>query len=70
MLQLMCTLEVLGIKSVQSLRARRRDDRGQTAAEYMGIIVIVSAVIVLIAATDIKTTISQAIQTSVASIAG
>lgn len=51
MLQLMCTLQVLGLRAVESVQRRvERSDRGQTAAEYLGIVVVVAAIIAALAA--------------------
>ncbi|GAB6899776.1 hypothetical protein [Kineosporia succinea] len=51
-------------------RVRRRDDRGQTAAEYMGIVVIVAIIIVAIATSGIGTTIAGNITTKISQIFG
>jgi Flp pilus assembly pilin Flp len=55
MLQLMCTLRVAGLRVASSLNRRRSDERGQTAAEYLGIIVIVAIIIAAIATSSLKT---------------
>lgn len=48
----------------------RRDDRGQTAAEYLGIIVLVGAIVVAITKLKIGTTIADAIAAQVKAITG
>jgi len=68
MLQLMCTFQVLGVRAVESLRRRMRDDRGQTAAEYMGIVVIVAIIIAAIVATKPGQTIANDIKTKIQDI--
>jgi pilus assembly protein Flp/PilA len=70
MLHLMCALHTLGVKNMEALGQRRHDDRGQTAAEYLGIIVVVAAIVVAITGTDIGTTIKDAITTKINEIAG
>ncbi|MER7945955.1 Flp family type IVb pilin [Streptomyces sp. NPDC096079] len=47
-----------------------RGDRGQTAVEYLGIIVVVVAIVIAITGTDIGTTIMTAIKNKVAELAG
>jgi pilus assembly protein Flp/PilA len=69
MLQLMATLEVMGIKAVESLKERRRDDRGQTAAEYLGIVVVIGAIIGVLATTDIGTALKTAITGAITKVA-
>lgn len=69
MLHLMCTLQTLGVQTRHALR-KRPDDRGQTAAEYLGIIVVVAAIVLAIAGTDIGNTIKTAITTKINEIAG
>jgi Flp pilus assembly pilin Flp len=70
MLQLVSTLHVLGIKVGESVRRRAQGDSGQTAAEYMGIIVIVALIIVAIKGSGLDATISGAITTAITSITG
>ena len=50
MLQLMCTLQVLGFRAVEDIKAKLKDDRGQTAAEYLGIVVVVAGIIAALVA--------------------
>lgn len=64
MLQLVCTLQTMGV----TLRRRLTEDRGQTAAEYMGIIVIVALIIAAIAASSLKTDIASNITKKVQEI--
>jgi pilus assembly protein Flp/PilA len=45
-------------------------DRGQTAVEYLGIIVVVVAIVVAIAGTDIGTSIMGAITTEITKLTG
>ncbi|MFD4374391.1 Flp family type IVb pilin [Streptomyces sp. NPDC058486] len=47
-----------------------RGDRGQTAVEYLGIIVVVVAIVVAITGTDIGTTILTAIKNKIADLTG
>lgn len=48
----------------------RSRDRGQTAVEYLGIIVVVVAIVVAITGTDIGTTIMTAIKNKIAELTG
>ncbi|MFE5911807.1 Flp family type IVb pilin [Streptomyces wedmorensis] len=48
----------------------RRDDRGQTAVEYLGIIVVVVAIVVAITGTDIGQSIKTAITEKIADLTG
>ncbi|MDX2559643.1 Flp family type IVb pilin [Streptomyces sp. TX20-6-3] len=47
-----------------------RGDRGQTAVEYLGIIVVVVAIVVAITGTDIGQSIKDAIATKIAELTG
>ncbi|MFF8411820.1 Flp family type IVb pilin [Streptomyces omiyaensis] len=47
-----------------------RGDRGQTAVEYLGIIVVVAAIIIAITGTDIGTSILNAIRDKISDITG
>ncbi|MFF8804096.1 Flp family type IVb pilin [Streptomyces omiyaensis] len=47
-----------------------RGDRGQTAVEYLGIIVVVVAIVIAITGTDIGTTILTAIKNKIADLTG
>lgn len=50
MLHLMCSLQVLGINAVENLKQRMKNDDGQTAAEYLGIVVVVAGIIAALVA--------------------
>jgi pilus assembly protein Flp/PilA len=67
---LQMTLHTLGVKVSGAIRRRAGDDSGQTAAEYMGIIVIVTVIIVAIAGTNLGTTIASAISSHITTIIG
>ncbi|MFE1909586.1 Flp family type IVb pilin, partial [Streptomyces gardneri] len=45
-------------------------DRGQTAVEYLGIIVVVVAIVVAITGTDIGSSILDAITTKIGEVTG
>ena len=47
-----------------------RDDSGQTAVEYLGIIAVVVAIVLAITGTDIGSTIYDAITAKIAEVAG
>ncbi|MET8895167.1 Flp family type IVb pilin [Streptomyces albogriseolus] len=51
-------------------RASRRDDRGQTAVEYLGIIAVVVAIVLAITGTDIGQTIFNAITDKISEVTG
>ncbi|MGA5191950.1 Flp family type IVb pilin [Streptomyces exfoliatus] len=48
----------------------RSKDRGQTAVEYLGIIVVVVAIVVAITGTDIGNSIKNAITQKIADLTG
>ncbi|MER8044842.1 Flp family type IVb pilin [Streptomyces sp. NPDC094032] len=48
--------------------SRRGGDRGQTAVEYLGIIVVVVAIVVAITGTDIGSSIKTAISNKIAEL--
>ncbi|MEU4271951.1 Flp family type IVb pilin [Streptomyces sp. NPDC026092] len=50
------------------LRTRTTNDRGQTAVEYLGIIVVVVAIVVAISGTSIGNTIRTAISNKIADL--
>ncbi|MFH9737000.1 Flp family type IVb pilin [Streptomyces roseolus] len=52
------------------LHTASRGDRGQTAVEYLGIIVVVAAIIIAITGTDIGTSILNAIRDKISDITG
>ncbi|MEU9522530.1 MULTISPECIES: Flp family type IVb pilin [unclassified Streptomyces] len=47
-----------------------RDDKGQTAVEYLGIIAVVVAIVLAITGTDIGQTIFDAITSKIAEVTG
>jgi Flp pilus assembly pilin Flp len=53
----------------ESLGERAKENKGQTAAEYMGILLIVSLVIAAVVKTDIAKTISERVGAIVDAIA-
>ncbi|MEW1601230.1 hypothetical protein [Streptomyces sp. NPDC093808] len=57
------------VRHLQS-RAARRDDRGQTAVEYLGIIAVVVAIVLAITGTDIGQTIFNAITDKISEVTG
>ncbi|MET9443966.1 hypothetical protein [Streptomyces sp. NPDC006610] len=57
--------------TVTYLRNRAaRDDRGQTAVEYLGIIAVVVAIVLAITGTDIGQTIYNAITDKITEVTG
>ncbi|MFD5770125.1 Flp family type IVb pilin [Streptomyces sp. NPDC127049] len=52
------------------LHLSARGDRGQTAVEYLGIIVVVVAIVVAITGTDIGTSILNAIRDKISDLTG
>ncbi|MFC8091479.1 Flp family type IVb pilin [Streptomyces sp. NPDC057301] len=57
--------------TVEYLRARAaRDDKGQTAVEYLGIIAVVVAIVLAITGTDIGQTIYDAIVEQIDELTG
>ncbi|MFF9499317.1 Flp family type IVb pilin [Streptomyces sp. NPDC014656] len=52
------------------LHLTSRGDRGQTAVEYLGIIVVVVAIVVAITGTDLGQSIKGAISQKIAEITG
>ena len=65
MLYLLCTLQTAGVKFVES---RQHDDRGQTAAEYLGIVVVIAIIITALAKTKAGDEISKGISEKIAHI--
>ncbi|MEK9519133.1 hypothetical protein MIU24_06935 [Streptomyces venezuelae] len=51
-------------------RENRDRDRGQTAVEYLGIIVVVVAIVVAITGTDLGQSIKDAIATKISELTG
>lgn len=70
MIQLYSTLHVLGVKFGESVRRRANGDSGQTAAEYMGIIVVIAIIIAAIATSGIGSTLAGNIMTKIGEIFG
>jgi len=58
------------LSTLDSLAQRSREDRGQTAAEYMGVLLVVSAIIAAVATTDIGEEIKTQAVRLVQKIAG
>ncbi|WP_411148365.1 Flp family type IVb pilin [Streptomyces sp. A30] len=57
--------------TIAYLQARAaRDDRGQTAVEYLGIIAVVVAIVLAITGTDIGQTIYNAITDKITEVTG
>ncbi|MDF3141230.1 MULTISPECIES: hypothetical protein [unclassified Streptomyces] len=57
--------------AVKHLRCRAaRDDKGQTAVEYLGIIAVVVAIVLAITGTDIGQTIFDAITDKITEVTG
>ncbi len=54
----------------QNLLARLREQRGQTAAEYLGIVVVVAAIIAAIVGAGLDDKIAKALSSAIDSIAG
>lgn len=48
----------------------RLDDRGQTAVEYLGILAVVAAIIVVLLGTNFGATIVEAINQQIAKVTG
>jgi hypothetical protein len=53
-----------------ALRNRLEDQRGQTAAEYMGILLVVAVIVAALIAADVDGRIARAANTMVDKIAG
>ncbi|MGW8061737.1 Flp family type IVb pilin [Streptomyces ziwulingensis] len=51
-------------------RTPARDDKGQTAVEYLGIIAVVVAIVLAITGTDIGQTIYNAIRDQITEVTG
>ena len=54
----------------QNFLARMREERGQTAAEYLGIVVVVAAIIAAIVGAGLDDKIAKALSSAVDKIAG
>jgi Flp pilus assembly pilin Flp len=53
---------------LQSMVERMREQRGQTAAEYMGILFIIAAIIGVVASLHLENDVSQRIKTLITDI--
>ncbi|MFD7132721.1 Flp family type IVb pilin [Streptomyces sp. NPDC059894] len=62
-------VRVSGWKNTTAQAVRRRGDRGQTAVEYLGIIAVVVAIVVLIANTNLGQTIVDKLRTQISKVA-
>jgi pilus assembly protein Flp/PilA len=70
MLELYITLHTLAYTTVDRARSRMvNDDRGQTAAEYLGIIVVVVAIVAAITGSGLGAKIFTAIGAQIDKIA-
>ncbi|MBD0711403.1 hypothetical protein BU197_24440 [Streptomyces sp. CBMA291] len=63
-------LKTLTKARIHLTTALLRRDRGQTAVEYLGIIVVVVAIVVAITGTDIGNSIKNAISQKIADLTG
>lgn len=57
-------------RSVEALFLRLRVDAGQTAAEYVGVIVIVAAILLAINGTEVGQAIKEGLDGAIADIVG
>ncbi|MEX0168595.1 Flp family type IVb pilin [Streptomyces sp. LMG1-1-1.1] len=63
-------LKALTRAKIRTTTHLTRGDRGQTAVEYLGIIVVVVAIVVAITGTDIGQSIKTAITEKIADLTG
>jgi Flp pilus assembly pilin Flp len=64
-----CISALVGLMSVRDTMAERaKDARGQTAAEYMGVLLLVALIIVAVVGTHIDTKIADAVTGAVEKI--
>jgi Flp pilus assembly pilin Flp len=64
-----CISALVGLMSVRDTMAERaKDARGQTAAEYMGVLLLVALIIVAVVGTGIDTKIADAVTGAVEKI--
>ena len=70
MSELILKTSVMVQEMVKSVPERLRDERAQTAAEYLGIIVVAALIITAIIGTGVAGTIAEGIKTQVEKIAG
>ncbi|MFJ6524278.1 Flp family type IVb pilin [Streptomyces longwoodensis] len=62
-------VRVNGWKHTTTKATRRRGDKGQTAVEYLGIIAVVVAIVVLIANTNLGQTIVDKLRAQISKVA-
>lgn len=55
---------------IETMGERAREERGQTAAEYLGVLVVVSVIIAVVSKTGVGDQIEKAISKVVTNIAG
>ncbi|KUN84564.1 Flp family type IVb pilin [Streptomyces griseoruber] len=66
---LLKTVVAAMVRVTEAVRRRTADDRGQTAVEYLGIIAVVVAIVVLIANTNLGQTIVDKLRAQIAKVA-
>ncbi|KUO12190.1 Flp family type IVb pilin [Streptomyces sp. DSM 15324] len=66
---LLRTVVAAMVRVTEAVRRRTADDRGQTAVEYLGIIAVVVAIVVLIANTNLGQTIVDKLRAQIAKVA-
>ncbi|WP_416977253.1 Flp family type IVb pilin [Streptomyces sp. T028] len=66
---LLKTVVAAMVRVTEAVRRRASDDRGQTAVEYLGIIAVVVAIVVLIANTNLGQTIVDKLTTQIGKVA-
>ncbi|MEU1517357.1 Flp family type IVb pilin [Streptomyces griseoruber] len=66
---LLKTVVAAMVRVTEAVRRRTADDRGQTAVEYLGIIAVVVAIVVLIANTNLGQTIVDKLTTQIGKVA-
>jgi Flp pilus assembly pilin Flp len=66
-----CIEAFVGLQSMgRAIAERSKDSRGQTAAEYMGVLLLVSVIIVAVVKGGIDTKIRDALKTAIDKISG
>ncbi|WP_203182208.1 hypothetical protein [Streptomyces pratensis] len=70
MLKASVNAKVWANTSVERLKARADRDRGQSSVEYLGIIVVVVAIILVLMTTNLGNAISTALTTQIGKITG
>jgi hypothetical protein len=58
------------LSAVETLAERGRENRGQTAAEYMGVLLVVSVIIAAVSTTEIGAEIKRQVMALVKKIGG